>query len=335
MTQTSLMVLFLAAASPAFAQQTDPATEAETATATTRTPTVVSEVEGAIESTAAADVVATTERLDWPPTGELAPTTTVPSGNLWESVFPELPGDGWTVLGMIGVLVFSLLLVSVVRRLRDGLPSEGLLPTALAAAHLVLQIFALLTAAGVVGRLLPPALEPAVPWAIVAVAVAIGWSSRDILPDVIAAVVIAFERKIRRGTWIALGELEGLVEGRGLRAVWVRDGSGNRVAIPNRRLLTADVAMQEVPGPVHEVVLRVDGDSSSSDIRRALVEASITSPFIRSDGAPIVRQDGSDPRMWHVRAQLLEMRFAERFEGDLLERTEDVLAARRAAAPSE
>jgi len=246
---------------------------------------------------------------------------------LWESAFPELPGDGWSVLGMIGVLALSLVLVTVVRRLRDGLPAQGLIPATLAAAHVVLQIFALLTAAGVVGRLLPPALEPAVPWAIVAVAVAIGWSSRDILPDVIAAIVIAFERRIRVGMWMALGDLEGLVEGRGLRAVWVRDPSGNRVAIPNRRLLTADVAIQEVPGPVHEVAIRVESERPTRDVRRALVEAAISSPFIRSDDRPIVRQDGADPRLWHVRAQLLEMRFASRFEGDLLERTEDVLAA--------
>ena len=249
------------------------------------------------------------------------------SGNLWESVFPELPGDGWTVLGMIGVLLISLLLVTIVRRIRDGLPGQGLIPTTLATTHVLLQVFALLTAAGVVGRLLPPALEPAVPWAIVAVAVAIGWSSRDILPDLIAAFVIAFERRLRPGMWMALGELEGIVEQRGLRAVWIRDGSGNRVAIPNRRLLTAEVAIREVPGPVHEVIVCVESRRPGKEVRRALVEAAITSPWIRSDEKPIVRQDGSDPRMWHVQARLLEMRFAARFEGDLLERAEDVLAA--------
>ena len=63
------------------------------------------------------------------------------------------------------------------------------------------------------------------------------------------------------------------------------------------------------------------------EVRRALVEAAISSPWVRSDERPTARQDGSDPRLWRVRAQLLEMRFAERFEGDLLERTEDVLAA--------
>jgi small-conductance mechanosensitive channel len=241
-------------------------------------------------------------------------------------MMPSLPGRDWPVLGMVAVFLVALLLVSFLRRLRDELPTQGIVPATVATLHVVLQVFALLTAAGVVGRLLPPALEPAVPWALVAVAVAIGWSSRDVLPDLVAAAVITFERRLRPGTWMSLGELEGLVERRGLRAVWVRDAHGNRVAIPNRRMLSSEVAMQEVHGPVYEVKIRVESGRPPREVRRALVEAAITSPWVRSNDKPTARQDGEDPRVWHVRAQLLEMRFASRFEGDLLERAEDVLA---------
>jgi len=260
-----------------------------------------------------------------------APADT-PGPDLWSSAFPELPGRGWTVLGMVGVLLVSLLLVTVVSRLRFGLPVQGVIPTALGLVHVVLQLFALLTAAGIVARLLPPALEPAVPWAIVAVAVAVGWSARDVLPDLIGAAVISFERRIRPGIWMSTGELSGLVERRGLRAVWLWDGHGNRIAVPNRQLLNSHVAVQEAAGPVHEVTLRVENLGPTKEVRRALLEATLTSPWVRPDAAPAVRQDGGDPALWHVRAHLLEMRFAGRFEGDLLERTEDVLAVTRGRA---
>ncbi len=248
-------------------------------------------------------------------------------GDFGDTALPSLPGGDWPVLGMAAVLLVALLMVSLLRRTRDDLPARGLVPSLVATAHVVMQIFALLTAAGIVGRLLPPALTPAIPWAIVAVAVAIGWSSRDVLPDLVAAAVITFERRLRPGTWMSVGDLEGLVERRGLRAVWVRDALGNRVAIPNRRMLSSEVAMREVPGPVCEVVIRVESGRAPREIRRALVEAAITSPWVRSDEKPTARQSGADPRLWHVRAQLLEMRFASRFEGDLLERAEDVISA--------
>ncbi len=247
-------------------------------------------------------------------------------GEDFGELMPGLPGRDWPMLGMLVVFLLVLLSVGSLRRLRDRLPTRGIVPATVATLHVVLQVFALLTAAGIFGRLLPPSLEPAIPWTIVAVAVAIGWSSRDVLPDLVAAVVITFERRLGPGTWIAIGELSGLVERRGLRAVWVRDAHGNRVAIPNRRLLDAEVAMQEVEGPVHEVIVRVASRRPTREIRRALVEAAITSPWVRSDEKPSARQNGEDPQLWHVRAQLLEMRFASRFEGDLLERAEDVLA---------
>lgn len=253
----------------------------------------------------------------------------VPRGDLWSTAFPELPGDGWTVIGMGGVLAAALLLMMIVSRLRVGLPVQGLIPTTLATAHVLLQLFALLTGAGIIARLLPAALAPAVPWAIVAVAIAVGWSSRDVLPDLVAAAVITFEQRIRPGIWMSTGDLSGLVERRGLRAVWLRDGHGNRIAIPNRKLLVNHVAVQEAAGPVHEVALRVSDRGPTKEVRRALLEATLTSPWARPDAAPVVRQDGGDPELWHIRAHLLEMRFAGRFEGDLLERTEEVLAVAR------
>ncbi|MBW2460668.1 MAG: mechanosensitive ion channel [Deltaproteobacteria bacterium] len=268
------------------------------------------------------------------PPAALAPADP-PEPDLWSSAFPVLPGEGWTVLGMVSVLLVSLLLVAFVSRLRFGLPVQGVIPSTLGLVHVVLQLFALLTAAGIVARLLPPALEPAVPWAIVAFAVAVGWSSRDVLPDLIGAAVISFERRIRPGIWMSTGELSGLVERRGLRAVWLWDGHGNRIAIPNRQLLNAHVAVQEAAGPVHEVALRVEDLGPTKEVRRALLEATLTSPWVRPDAAPAVRQDGGDPTLWHVRAHLLEMRFAGRFEGDLLERTEDVLAVSRTRAAVE
>jgi hypothetical protein len=55
---------------------------------------------------------------------------------------------------------------------------------------------------------------------------------------------------------------------------------------------------------------------------------------------PIVLRDPADPVVWRVRTKLLEPRFSVHFEGELLERVEDLLrhqppSARREHATSD
>ena len=52
---------------------------------------------------------------------------------------------------------------------------------------------------------------------------ALGWSARDVLPDIIAGLVITFERRIRKGMWVRGEGFSGSVEQLGLRASWLRD----------------------------------------------------------------------------------------------------------------
>jgi hypothetical protein len=243
-----------------------------------------------------------------------------------DRLLPDLPESGFSLFGLLVVLTILVVAMTFSRRVREALSPEGILPSVLAMLHGALQLSMLITLLAIASRVLPAGLAPGGRFLLLAVAVAIGWSGRDVFSDVVAGVVLTFERRIKGGMWVSGKDFEGLVERRSLRAMWVRDGHGNRIAVPNRKVLGTTIAVQEAPGPIHEVSLRIRGAHVKGAVRQALREAAITSPWVRPETAPTIRQDGRDPDLWHVRAALLEMRFAASFEGDLLERVEDVIA---------
>lgn len=249
---------------------------------------------------------------------------------LWEvarEVIPVLPASRTgNLLGLLGAMVIAALGASLTRRLRDVLPRRGLFPRLLQVLHTVLRLLVLGLVIALVVRVLPSWIGPALPWVLLAAAVAVGWSARDLIPDVVARVVVLFERRIRRGEWISGEDFSGAVVGVGLRATTVVDARGHRILVPNRRLLSAPIVSTSAVGAEHEVTLRLEHTAAAARVRQALHDAVLQSPWVPPGAAPIVLRDTDQPDVWHVRTRLLEARHAPRFEGELLERAEEILA---------
>ena len=90
----------------------------------------------------------------------------------------------------------------------------------------------------------------------------------------------------------------------------------------------------------HEVVVRLEGYHDASRVRLALNDAILSSPWVLAGATPVVLRDPADPVVWRVRSKLLEPRFSVHFEGELLERVEDLLrydpgAQERKTVPTE
>ncbi len=225
----------------------------------------------------------------------------------------------------IALLLIAIAISFLIGRARNSLAHEGALPLAASFLHALVRIAALAVGITLLVRLLPPGLWPALPLTLAAAAIALGLSLRDLLPDLLAGIVIAFEQRVQPGTWVAGNGFGGIVERRSLRATWLRDGHGRRIAVPNRVLLRGPIASHISTGPVHDTTLRIASEGPAGEIRRAILDAVLASPWVRAEVPPAVRRDGKDPMVWHVRAPLLDMRFGSQFEGDLLERTEEML----------
>ena len=315
-----------AATEPAPASESDPAPETAPETAPAPAP------ETARESAPTRDRAASTptEQTSAPDAGR---ETTVVLEREADPILDELRelvslfGRDRTASNLAGLLVLfvlALALTGVLRRVRARFPSEGLIPNTLALAHVGVRLVVMALALAFIVRALPPRLSLVMLLAFAGLAVAIGWSLRDVMPDLVASMVIAFERRIRRGVWVSGEGFAGHVERLGVRATLLYDSHGNRVMVPNREIVRAPVtAGLEDMARELEVELRIAG--AADDIRAAIRDAVLTSPWVHPDARPVVLRDPSDPTRWRVRARLLEASFGARFEGELLERVEALM----------
>ena len=162
-------------------------------------------------------------------------------------------------------------------------------------------------------------------WGVVVLVVVTGWSVRDLFADVVAGAILAGERRVRKGMWVSGEGFQGTVEGRSLRATWLRDGQGHRLTVPNRAMIGAPMVYDAGTEAEHEVVVRLEGYHDASRVRLALNDAILSSPWVLAGATPVVHRDPADPVVWRVRSKLLEPRFSVHFEGELLERVEDLL----------
>ncbi len=162
-------------------------------------------------------------------------------------------------------------------------------------------------------------------WGVVIIAIVTGWSVRDLFADIVAGAILASERRVKKGMWVSGDGFQGSVEGRSLRATWLRDGQGHRLTVPNRAMVGAPMVYDAGAEAEHEVVVRLEGYHDASQVRLALNDAILSSPWVLAGATPVVLRDPADPVVWRVRSKLLEPRFSVHFEGELLERVEDLL----------
>jgi small-conductance mechanosensitive channel len=224
---------------------------------------------------------------------------------------------------LLWLLAVGLVLIAA-ERARSWITTNIPLRSALGALVFVLRIatFSLLVA--IVFEAVPSE-KPWILWALAVLALVVGWSVRDLFADLVAGVVLAAERRVKKGMWVSGDGFQGTVEGRSLRATWLRDGQGHRITVPNRAMVDAPMVYDVGADAEHEVVVRLDGYRDAGKVRMALTDAILSSPWVLAGATPVVLRDPADPIVWRVRTKLLEPRFSVHFEGELLERVEDLL----------
>jgi small-conductance mechanosensitive channel len=226
------------------------------------------------------------------------------------------------------VLFLSLLAVGfvlfVAERARRWITSNIALSRVLGGLAFGLRVVALGLLVGIVLELIPEG-QDWILWGLVVLAVVVGWSVRDLFADVVAGAVLAAERRVKKGVWVSGNGFQGTVEARSMRATWLRDGQGHRLTVPNRAMVGAPMVYDAGADAEHEVVVRLEGYQDAGKVRMALTDAILSSPWVLAGATPVVLRDPADPVVWRVRTKLLEPRFSVHFEGELLERVEDLL----------
>ncbi|MFT5686537.1 MAG: hypothetical protein ACI8RZ_007493 [Myxococcota bacterium] len=241
----------------------------------------------------------------------------------------DLPMRGpWSALLLLLITGGLLATAGGIRRLRTLLSPSGMLPSALLALNRAASTVATFAFFGAIIALVPPSYAPALPWMILAAAVALGWSARDVLPDLIGGLVIRVDGRVKVGQRLIGADEpgQGVVTDMGLLTATLVDGEATW-SVPNRRLLSAPLRVEDARCPEVSVWLSLPAEIAPATMRAALSEAALTTPWGAPGVRPELQQDPSAPGRWRVVMRVLDSAAIEGFQGSLRERVLEHLAA--------
>jgi small-conductance mechanosensitive channel len=129
-----------------------------------------------------------------------------------------------------------------------------------------------------------------VQWLAAGMTLGLGFGMQEIFANFISGLILLFERPIRIGDVITLGDTTGTVTDIRIRATTVTNWDRKELIVPNKELITGRLLNWTLSDPVNRIVITV-GVAYKSDTRKAhdliLVVAS-EHPNVLDDPAPRV-----------------------------------------------
>ncbi|MBM3999821.1 MAG: mechanosensitive ion channel [Planctomycetes bacterium] len=129
-----------------------------------------------------------------------------------------------------------------------------------------------------------------VQWLVAALGVGLGFGLQEIFANLVSGVILLFERPIRVGDVVTLGDVTGTVTRIRIRATTVRDWDGKELIVPNKELITGRLLNWTLSDTTNRILVSV-GVAYGSDVARAcelILEAVAEYPAILADPAPTV-----------------------------------------------
>jgi len=129
-----------------------------------------------------------------------------------------------------------------------------------------------------------------VQWLVAAMTVGLGFGLQEIFANFVSGIILLFERPIRIGDVVTIGETTGTVTRIRIRATTICDWDHKELIVPNREFVTGKLVNWTLTNPNLRVVIRV-GVAHGSDTRlavRLLEEAAASQPLVLADPPPIV-----------------------------------------------
>ncbi len=127
-------------------------------------------------------------------------------------------------------------------------------------------------------------------WLIAALGVGIGFGLQEIVANFISGIIILFERPVRVGDVVTVGDTDGVVTRIRIRATTIRNWDGKELLVPNKEFITGRLLNWSLSDQTTRILVSV-GIAYGSDVREAmrlLVETAEENKNVLDDPAPSV-----------------------------------------------
>lgn len=131
-------------------------------------------------------------------------------------------------------------------------------------------------------------------WLIAALSIGLGFGLQEIFANFVSGIILLFERPIRVGDVITLGDTTGTVTRIRIRATTVTDWDLKEYVVPNKDLVTGRLLNWTLSDQVNRILIRV-GVAYGTDTERAtevLRKVARDHPVVLDDPEPVVTFDG-------------------------------------------
>lgn len=129
-----------------------------------------------------------------------------------------------------------------------------------------------------------------VQWLAAALTVGLGFGLQEIFANFVSGLILLFERPIRVGDIITLGDVDGTVTRIRIRATTVTNADRKELIVPNKELITGRLLNWTLSDPMNRVVINVGVayGSNIAKVRRLLLRIANDHPCVVKEPSPIV-----------------------------------------------
>lgn len=217
--------------------------------------------------------------------------------NLW-SYSSVVDGQSATVQVTLGSLGLAALitvmtwaatrhlpgLIRMVLNSRFGLSAGGVYTITTLSGY-VISVIGILVVASILGF-----KWSQIQWLVAALGVGIGFGLQEIVANFISGLIILFERPIRVGDIVTVGNTDGVVTRIRIRATTIRDFDRKELLVPNKEFISGQLLNWSLSDPVTRIIVPV-GVAYGSDVQQAMdlmIKAARESRFVLKKPKPMV-----------------------------------------------
>jgi potassium-dependent mechanosensitive channel len=130
-------------------------------------------------------------------------------------------------------------------------------------------------------------------WLVAALGVGLGFGLQEIVANFVCGIILLFERPLRVGDWVTIGDMTGIVSRIHMRATTIIDWDNRELIVPNKTLITGQLVNWTLSNQITRVTIKVN-IAFGSDI---LLAQKVISDVVKSN--PLV-MDKPEPRVFFL-----------------------------------